>query len=103
MSPCLYSLLVYFLQINIYDKTKGYRENKLFCDSFTRRLNTVHLNWSNLHSTIFRSYAYRDLIGTVKVGENFSKHVTPVSTEKLIVDKSIAYRLGDKVPAHNLL
>ncbi len=47
---------------------------------------------------LFRSDDYRALIGEVQMGEDFSNHVAPISTEEIrIVDQAIAYRLGDKV------
>ena len=47
---------------------------------------------------MFHAKEYRNLIGEVNLGEDFSKHVAPISTEEIrIVDKSIAYRIGDKV------
>ncbi len=46
----------------------------------------------------FRSGSYRELIGTVKQGEHFSKDIAPISLEKIrIVDQAVADRLGDKV------
>ncbi|MCP4441316.1 MAG: hypothetical protein GY810_20615 [Aureispira sp.] len=46
----------------------------------------------------FRAGSYRDLIGEVKTGENFSKDVAPISVDKIrIVDQEVAHRLGDKV------
>ena len=47
---------------------------------------------------VFRSDAYRDLIGNVEVGESLSKHMAPISIEKIrVVDQSLANLLGDKV------
>jgi hypothetical protein len=47
---------------------------------------------------MFHAKQYRNLIGEVKLGKDFSKHVAPISTEEIrIVDESIAYRVGDKV------
>lgn len=47
---------------------------------------------------IFHAKEYHNIIGEVKLGKDFSKHVAPISTEEIrIVDKSIAYRVGDKV------
>ena len=47
---------------------------------------------------VFHAKQYRNIIGEVKLGKDFSKHVAPISTEEIrIVDKSIAYRVGDKV------
>ncbi len=47
---------------------------------------------------VFHAKQYRNLIGEVKLGKDFSKHVAPISTEEIrIVDESIANRLGDKV------
>jgi hypothetical protein len=47
---------------------------------------------------MFHAKQYRNLIGEVKLGKDFSKHVAPISTEEIrIVDESIANRLGDKV------
>lgn len=47
---------------------------------------------------LFRSENYRDLIGGVKSGENFTEHVAPISTDEIrIVDNAMAHRLGDKV------
>ena len=47
---------------------------------------------------IFRAQAYRNLIGEVQIGEDFTSKVAPISTEKIrLVDEAMAYRLGDKV------
>ena len=51
-----------------------------------------------LSAPMFHAKEYRNLIGTVNLGKDFSKHVAPISTEEIrIVDKSIAYRVGDKI------
>ncbi|MDP4202228.1 MAG: hypothetical protein Q8861_06010 [Bacteroidota bacterium] len=47
---------------------------------------------------LFRSDDYQKLIGKVEIGENLSKHMTPISVEKIrVVDQSLAELLGDKV------
>ncbi len=47
---------------------------------------------------VFRSNDYRDLIGKVEMGENLSKHMAPISIEKIrVVDQALANLLGDKV------
>lgn len=47
---------------------------------------------------VFRSKDYRDLIGTVDVGQNLADHMAPISIEKIrVVDQSLANLLGDKV------
>jgi len=47
---------------------------------------------------VFRSDEYRDLIGKVEMGENLSKHMAPISIEKIrVVDQALANLLGDKV------
>ncbi len=47
---------------------------------------------------IFHAKEYRNVIGKVKLGKDFSKHVAPISTEEIrIVDEDVAYRVGDKV------
>lgn len=47
---------------------------------------------------VFRSDAYRDLIGKVEVGESLSEHMAPISIEKIrVVDQALANLLGDKV------
>lgn len=47
---------------------------------------------------LFRHASYRNLIGTVEKGADFSEHLTPISLEKIrFVDKPLAYLLGDKV------
>lgn len=47
---------------------------------------------------LLRSDDYRDLIGKVEMGENLSKHMAPISIEKIrVVDQSLANLLGDKV------
>jgi hypothetical protein len=49
-------------------------------------------------SALLRSNDYRDLIGKVEIGENLSKHMAPISIEKIrVVDQSLANLLGDKV------
>jgi len=47
---------------------------------------------------LLRTSAYRNLIGTVEIGENLSTHMTPISMDKVrVVDQSLANILGDKV------
>ncbi len=47
---------------------------------------------------LLRTAAYRNLIGTVELGENLSTHMAPISMEKVrVVDQSLANILGDKV------
>ncbi|MEI7595518.1 MAG: hypothetical protein WCK02_07215 [Bacteroidota bacterium] len=47
---------------------------------------------------IFHSDKYRDLIGKVESGDELSKHIPPISIEKIrVVDESLAKLLGDKV------
>jgi len=47
---------------------------------------------------LLRTSAYRNLIGTVEIGENLSTHMAPISMEKVrVVDQSLASILGDKV------
>jgi len=47
---------------------------------------------------VFRSDAYRDLIGKVEIGETLSTHMAPISIEKIrVVDQALANLLGDKV------
>lgn len=48
--------------------------------------------------TVLRSKDYRDLIGTVDVGQNLADHMAPISIERIrVVDQSLANLLGDKV------
>lgn len=48
--------------------------------------------------TLFHTNQYRNLIGKVEEGSDFSKHIAPISLEKIrVVDQSLAYNLGDKV------
>ena len=47
---------------------------------------------------LLRTSAYRNLIGTVEIGENLSNHMAPISMEKVrVVDQALANLLGDKV------
>jgi hypothetical protein len=47
---------------------------------------------------IFRSSAYRELIGQVKEGKEMSSHITPLSINKVrVVDEQLAYLLGEKI------
>jgi hypothetical protein len=47
---------------------------------------------------MFRSQAYRELIGEVKNGDNLSKHIAPISLDKIrVVDESLAMLLGEKI------
>ncbi|MCC5945483.1 MAG: hypothetical protein JJT94_11155 [Bernardetiaceae bacterium] len=53
----------------------------------------IFTTWSAFHAS-----KYRDLIGEVQTGNNFSEDVAPVSVERIrIVDQAVAMRLGDKV------
>jgi uncharacterized membrane protein YhaH (DUF805 family) len=47
---------------------------------------------------MFRSQAYRNLIGEVKNGDDLSKHIAPISLNKIrVVDESLAMLLGEKI------
>lgn len=47
---------------------------------------------------IFRSNAYRGLIGKVKNGTEMSNHIAPLSINKVrVVDEPLAYLLGEKI------
>lgn len=47
---------------------------------------------------VFRWQTYKNLLGEVSVGSNFSEDIAPVSLEQIrIVDQPMAERLGDKV------
>jgi len=49
-------------------------------------------------SAIFHNGSYRNLIGDVKVENNLSQHMAPISLDKIrVVDQSLAALLGDKV------
>lgn len=48
--------------------------------------------------SLLRSKDYRNLIGKVEIGKDLSKHIAPISLEKIrVVDESLAEILGDKV------
>ncbi len=48
--------------------------------------------------SLFRWNDYREMIGTVEIGENLSNHMAPISIDKIrVVDESLANLLGDKV------
>ncbi len=47
---------------------------------------------------LFRNNDYRNLIGKVEIGKDLSKHIAPISLDKIrVVDQSLAEILGDKV------
>jgi hypothetical protein len=47
---------------------------------------------------LFHNQRYRNLIGQVEEGSDLSKHMAPISLEKIrVVDQSLAATLGDKV------
>lgn len=47
---------------------------------------------------MFRSQAYRSLIGKVENGEKLSNHIAPISIKKVrVVDEELAYLLGEKI------
>ena len=49
-------------------------------------------------AAIFYSSSYQKMLGDVNTGEELSAHLAPISLEQVaIVDRQIAYRLGDKV------
>jgi hypothetical protein len=51
-----------------------------------------------LSAPIFHNERYRNLMGTIKKGENFSEHIAPISADQIrTVDEELAYLLGDKV------
>lgn len=47
---------------------------------------------------LFRSEAYRSLIGEVKKGKDMANHITPISINKVrVVDEELAHLLGEKI------
>lgn len=47
---------------------------------------------------MFRSEAYKNLIGKVADGKSISNHIEPISIDKIrVVDENLAYLLGEKV------
>lgn len=47
---------------------------------------------------LFRAEEYQNLLGEMRLGEDFSENVAPIKTDQIrIVDRATAYRLGDKV------
>ncbi|WP_035694333.1 hypothetical protein [Flavobacterium soli] len=47
---------------------------------------------------MFRSQAYRELIGKVEDGQNLKNHIAPISLDKIrVVDESLAMLLGEKI------
>lgn len=64
-------------------------------------LSILHIAITSVASwALFRSSAYRGLIGTVaeKESRDFSNNIAPVSLEQVrIIDQEVAHRLGDKV------
>ncbi|MEY4926349.1 MAG: hypothetical protein RI894_785 [Bacteroidota bacterium] len=47
---------------------------------------------------IFHSARYRELMGEVKTGADFSKHIAPISLDQVrVVDEDLAALLGDKI------
>ena len=47
---------------------------------------------------MFRSSSYRNLIGNVTDGKSISKHIAPISIDKIrVVDENLAYLLGEKI------
>lgn len=47
---------------------------------------------------LFNNQEYRNLIGTVKIGEKLENHISPISLEKIrVVDEQLANLVGDKV------
>lgn len=47
---------------------------------------------------MFRSEAYKNLIGNVTDGKKISKHIAPISIDEIrVVDESLAYLLGEKI------
>ena len=48
--------------------------------------------------SLFHAEEYRDLLGSIGTGKNFSESVAPIETSQIrLVDEATAHRLGDKV------
>ncbi|MEN7551616.1 hypothetical protein AAG747_27120 [Rapidithrix thailandica] len=96
--PLLITLIIgsiYFLDVK-FQKQSRFRATLLIalCLSFGYlTLVPLFTSWA-----LFKSAEYRNLIGEVNNGDDFATHVAPISTEEIrIVDKAMAYKLGDKV------
>jgi hypothetical protein len=47
---------------------------------------------------MFRSGAYREMIGKVKAGDKLTNHIAPIAINKVrVVDENLAYLLGEKI------
>jgi hypothetical protein len=94
----LISGFLYFLEFTRKKNGRNKRINPIIISIFWVALTFIILIPALSSWAIFKHEKYKDLIGEVKTGEDFANHVAPISTEEIrIVDKSMAYRLGDKV------
>lgn len=90
--------LLFYLESSTKRNANSFRVNPIVSGLFLITLGYLILapvfsSWS-----LFKHEKYRNLIGEVKIGEDFTNHVAPISTEEIrIVDEAMAYRLGDKV------
>jgi riboflavin transporter FmnP len=49
-------------------------------------------------ATIFHTSSYQKMIGKVENGQKLSKHIAPISLDKIrVVDQELAYLLGEKI------
>jgi hypothetical protein len=79
--------------VNLAGKVAKYPLYIIFFLIFYMTVVPIFTSWTFIHNQ-----KYRNLIGQVDKGVNFSNHMAPISVEKIrVVDEPLAYLLGDKV------
>ena len=105
--PLLLLLLIFFgillsIRLEVSHQTKKIKILAL-PKKFLLILATVILAYITLGPLLtslpmFHSQAYRELIGKVHNGDQLSKHIAPISLDKIrVVDESLAMLLGEKI------
>ena len=94
--------ILFFLKFELYDQGKKIKiialpKGFLF---ITAAIILIYMSVGPLLTSLpmFRSQSYRDLIGKVHNGQELSKHIAPISLDKIrVVDESLAMLLGEKI------
>jgi hypothetical protein len=97
--PIIILLINGFLYLKTHlKKEEREKKSKMFPIIFWSTLSYIIILPALTSLPIFKAEEYRDLIGEIKIGEDFANKVSPISTDEIrVVDRSIAYKLGDKV------
>jgi hypothetical protein len=93
-------LMLGFIIYTFYERKRVAKENRIRISKYVALAIVLYLVVLPIFTTspLLWSKEYRNLIGDVKMGDDFTSKISPISNNDIrVVDEYIAQRLGDKV------